>query len=146
MALNTTQYAARKIRETFEQLNPENDPHKAVWLMSLDNDVEETKAGQMASAYVGHTRHVSHPIARTVFPAPRCIVEKTHRLATSEEIDQYLAAEAVKKAELDNAERARKTQMNINLQSGTDNAELMKLVLAMAEKMMAEKEGKTAKK
>jgi hypothetical protein len=145
MALNKTQLHARKEREVFEQLNPTNDPAKAVWLISLDNEEEEMTVGQMVSVYVGHTQHTNHPIARTVFPAPRCIVEKTHRLATAEEIESYLAAEAVKKAELDKAERERKTQMNINMNSAPQNDELMKLVTMMAEKMLAEKAEKDAK-
>jgi hypothetical protein len=115
MAQNRTQLAIRKIADTFRELNPTNDPYKAVWLMSIDNEEEEMVAGRMVSAYVGHTQRTVSPVQPHIFTGARLIAEKTHRLATDEEIETYLAAEKVLAKKLYEEEARRKTPLNITV-------------------------------
>lgn len=137
MQLNEYQFIAKKINEHFQKLNPTNDPFKSVWLISVDSERHESKAGLMVSAYVGHTRQDKTPIVKDTFPACRLLAEGTHKLASDEEIEAHLAAQDKLRAKLRAEESARKVPYDIKVQS---DPEFQKLVMAMAQKLLADKE------
>jgi hypothetical protein len=142
---NESQYINQKIRQHFRSLNPDNEPTKAVWLMSRANDREESVAGQMVSVYVGHTQPVNSPLPPNVFTAPRLVAEDTHRVATDKEVEAYLADEQIKREALIKADTDRKLNMNVQVQN---DPEFMKLVMAMAQQLIDQRkadEPKTGK-
>lgn len=147
MAQNKSHFEATKIKQKFRELNPDNDPQKSVWLMSLDNELEEMKGGRMCAAYVGHVGATNMPITPHVFVAPRCIVEGTHRLATAEEIAKYLDSEKALAKKMKAEEDARKLQMNVNIEASSEVAELRaQVAMLMAKLSEADDTKKTAKK
>lgn len=112
MAQDISKFQAKKIREKFQELNPANDPKCSVWLMSLDNEFEESIGGRMIAAHVGHTRNTLDPIPPHVFTAARCIVEGTHRIATEDEIASHLANEDAQREKNKKIEQDKKININ----------------------------------
>jgi hypothetical protein len=117
--LNKTLLDNTNLKTLAREMNPDNDPTAAVWLISLDNEIEETTAGVVVAAYVGHTRPVNVPLPPHVHTAPRCIVDKTHRLATPAEIKTHLESEKAIGIKLREEEQRRKVPFNITIQNET---------------------------
>ena len=135
MALSTTDINI-KVKALQTKMNPDNDPNKSVWMMSLDNEGEETIAGRVVAAYVGHTTATNNPVPPFIFAAPRCIYDKTHRIATDAEVESYQEQNANTKDRLESEEKARKLAMTVSV---TQDPELMKVLMVMAQELLAKK-------
>jgi len=128
---NKIQIENQKKSAIARQLNPENDPNKTVWLISIENEEYEMPAGLMVEAKVGIGAQGGN-----VGAAAEAIAKKTHRVATPAEVERFLVEEAARREDLIKAEQARKLAMNVKIQQ---DPELLQILVAMAQKLTEEK-------